>query len=236
MAKETVKLLLSRWQRAREVQGPDGKPLTEPGIARALAVPEERIRTALHGLFDEERGEGFLVLHDEAGRSYPPGGELLASYLDGTAARLVVLAACRTAVAAAQRRFSGIARQLMRAGRLPAVVAMQFAVPASSALAFSREFYCALADGYPVDAATVEGRKAILEELGGDAATFVRPDWAAPVLFLRGEEGDILTEERGERKEEKGGIHTHTGGGPAYVGDITVHNGDFVGRDKKTWG
>ncbi|MGB8646749.1 MAG: SUMF1/EgtB/PvdO family nonheme iron enzyme, partial [Anaerolineae bacterium] len=47
---ETVKLLLGRWQRAREVRGLDGKPVLEPGIARALAVDESVIRTTLHRL------------------------------------------------------------------------------------------------------------------------------------------------------------------------------------------
>ena len=47
---ETVKLLLSRWQRAREVKGPDGGTVTEPGIAKALSVGEDRVRAALHHL------------------------------------------------------------------------------------------------------------------------------------------------------------------------------------------
>ena len=47
---ETVKLLLSRWQRAREVKGPDGQIVIEPGIAKALSVAEERIAAALHRL------------------------------------------------------------------------------------------------------------------------------------------------------------------------------------------
>jgi hypothetical protein len=196
-----------------------------------------------HGGFDEGRGEGFLILHDEEGQSYPLAGEMLASYLDGTSVRLAVLSACESAIDSAQKRFSGIAGQLMRAGNLPAVVAMQFAVPDASALAFSREFYRALADDYPVDAATVEGRKAILEHLGGDAAAFASPDWAAPVLFLRVEDGEILREEmegremsEEEKDRERGGIHVDTGGGQAYVGDITVQNGDFVGGKKIVYG
>lgn len=196
-----------------------------------------------HGFFDEARGEGYLVLHDEEGRSYSLGGEVLASYLDGTSVRMVVLSACKTAVDSARQRFSGVAGQLMRAGRLPAVVAMQFAIPDRSALAFNREFYRALADDYPVDAATVEGRKAILERLGGDAAAFAAPDWAAPVLFLRVEDGDILREERegtevSEEKKEKdrGDIQIDTGGGSSYVGDIKVEGGDFVGGRKIVYG
>ncbi len=35
---ESVKLLLSRWQKGREARGPDGQPLQEPGIARALSL------------------------------------------------------------------------------------------------------------------------------------------------------------------------------------------------------
>jgi formylglycine-generating enzyme required for sulfatase activity len=58
---ETTKLLLSRWQRAREVQGPDGRTVVEPGIARTLSVEESRVRTALHRLacqVHERQGQG----------------------------------------------------------------------------------------------------------------------------------------------------------------------------------
>jgi energy-coupling factor transporter ATP-binding protein EcfA2 len=47
---ETVKLLLSRWQRAREVRGPEGEMVIEPGVARILTVEEDRLRAALHQL------------------------------------------------------------------------------------------------------------------------------------------------------------------------------------------
>ncbi|HEC36207.1 MAG TPA: NACHT domain-containing protein, partial [Anaerolineae bacterium] len=58
---EMVKLLLSRWQRAREVKGPDGKPMVEPGIAQVLNVEESRVRSALHRLafrVHERQGTG----------------------------------------------------------------------------------------------------------------------------------------------------------------------------------
>lgn len=35
-----------------------------------------------------------------------------------------------------------------------------------------------------------------------------------------------------KEREEKGGIHIDTGGGQAYVGDVTVKDGDFVGGDR----
>jgi formylglycine-generating enzyme required for sulfatase activity len=47
---ETVKLLLSRWQRMREVKGPDGETVVEPGIAEVLAADETAVRAALHHL------------------------------------------------------------------------------------------------------------------------------------------------------------------------------------------
>jgi len=58
---ETVRLLLSRWQRAREVKRPDGQTVLEPGIARVLAVDESQIRAALHRLacqVHEQQGAG----------------------------------------------------------------------------------------------------------------------------------------------------------------------------------
>ena len=50
LMEEAVKLLLGRWQRARESLGRDGKPVIEPGIAQCLNVGEERIRAALEFL------------------------------------------------------------------------------------------------------------------------------------------------------------------------------------------
>ena len=66
---ETVKLLISRWQRAVEVQGPDGKPVIEPGIAKVLAWGERPLRSALHRLaFEahERQGAGAQRASDPA--------------------------------------------------------------------------------------------------------------------------------------------------------------------------
>jgi hypothetical protein len=191
-----------------------------------------------HGVFDDRTGAGYLFLHGEGDRAYPLDGEVLATYLDGSSIRLVVLSACETAADSSQKRFSGIAGQLMRTTRLPAAVAMQYEIPDRSALAFTREFYKALADDYPVDAAVVEGRKAILEILGRDP--FSRPDWATPVLFMRVQDGDVFREEvegpeMSEEKKDKawGDIHIDTSGGQAYTGEFEVKDGDFVGGDQK---
>jgi hypothetical protein len=192
-----------------------------------------------HSKFDEASGRGRLYLHDGQDRAHLLDGEMLATYLDGSSIRLVVLSACETAVDSKEKRFSGIAQQLMRTTRLPAAVAMQYEIPDASAIAFSREFYEALADDYPVDAAVVEGRKAILEISGGDP--FAQPDWATPVLFMRVKDGDIFrgtSEEGMEMGEEKRDRppDVDTGGGAYIGGSVTVSGGDFVGRDKVVHG
>ena len=47
---ETVRLLLSGWQRAREVRNPQGELVIEPSITQTLNVGEDRIREALNRL------------------------------------------------------------------------------------------------------------------------------------------------------------------------------------------
>ncbi|HHH41247.1 MAG TPA: NACHT domain-containing protein [Chloroflexi bacterium] len=77
---ETVKLLLSRWQRAREVRGPEGETVTEPGIARALSVGEERIRVALHQLaFQAHQRQGQGAEREKAPADISQG-EVLAAF------------------------------------------------------------------------------------------------------------------------------------------------------------
>lgn len=155
-----------------------------------------------HGRFDPQSAEGYLYLCGRDGQAQPLGAEVLASLLDGSPVRLVVLSACETAVESRRQRFAGVAQQLMRTvPGLPAVVAMQLSIADSLAIAFSRELYAALAQGYPIDAAVVEGRKAIMDHLGPQP--FDQPDWAIPVLYLRTVDGDILREEADARPSDK---------------------------------
>ena len=139
-----------------------------------------------HGGFDERTDEGALVLEDEAGRSKFVGGKHLGRLLkDHFPMRLVVLNACEGAVTSSADPFAGVATALVRAG-LPAVVAMQFEISDRAAILFSREFYSALADNYPVDAAVAEARKAISYSIENTL------EWATPVLFMRAPDGVIF--------------------------------------------
>jgi len=139
-----------------------------------------------HGGFDERTDEGALVLEGEAGKGSFVGGKHLGRLLrDHFPMRLAVLNACEGAVTSSADPFAGVATALVRAG-LPAVVAMQFEISDRAAIIFSREFYSALADNYPVDAAVAEARKAISYSIENTL------EWATPVLFMRAPDGIIF--------------------------------------------
>lgn len=138
-----------------------------------------------HGGFDARTDDGVLVLEDEDRNGYRIGGQDLGMLLhDHRSLRLVVLNACEGARASRSDPFAGTAQSLVQQG-LPAVIAMQFAVSDEAAIDLSREFYGALADGYPVDAALAEARKAIFAAGSG-------AEWGTPVLYLRAPDGRIF--------------------------------------------
>lgn len=135
-----------------------------------------------HGAFDEKAQDGVLLLEDEHGNGHPVSGGFLGTMLhDHRTLQLVVLNACQGGTAGRQDPFAGTAQTLVQRG-IPAVVAMQQAITDRAAVQFSQEFYSALADSYPVDAALVEGRKAIYA--AGNPV-----EWATPVLYMRSPDG-----------------------------------------------
>jgi hypothetical protein len=64
---------------------------------------------------------------------------------------------------------------------------MQYAISEASATIFAGEFYRTLADGWPVDAAATEGRKAVMF-----ATDLHVMDWGIPVLFMRTRDGVLF--------------------------------------------
>jgi len=154
------------------------------GLRDALRQGYRIIHYVGHGEFDERTG-GALVLTDDEGGEATVRAQTLARELRGSSAAVVVLNACESATEGTAQSFMGLAPSLIRAG-VPAVVAMQFPIPDSSALHFSRALYKALADGWPLDAAVTEGRKAISARLTEDDM-----DWGIPVLFMRSPDGVI---------------------------------------------
>jgi hypothetical protein len=136
-----------------------------------------------HGGFDGR--DGVLVMEDARGRAHPVKGQHLGTLLhDEGSLRLAVLNSCEGGRSSAQDPFGGVAHSLVQQG-LPAVIAMQFEITDEAAIKFASEFYLAIADGYPVDAAVGEGRKAIFSA-NNDL------EWATPVLYMRAEDGRIF--------------------------------------------
>ena len=138
-----------------------------------------------HGGFDEQRDDGVLMLEDEQGRGRAVSGHELGTILhDHRSLRLAVLNSCEGARTSTSDPFAGTAQSLVQQG-IPAVIAMQFEISDDAAILFAHEFYAAVADGYPVDAATAEARKAMFT----NAADV---EWGTPVLNMRSPDGMVF--------------------------------------------
>ena len=142
-----------------------------------------------HGRLDEGTGEGTLLLEDETGEPAPLNGVELGDVLRGTHVRLVLLNACETA-RSTRDSLLGVAPRLVASG-LPAVLANQFTIDDEAAQAIAHEFYAAVADNLPVDAALAEARK-IVRTSHGDALY----GWGPPVLFMRSPDGRVIELQR----------------------------------------
>jgi hypothetical protein len=139
-----------------------------------------------HGGFDKRTEEGFLVLEDAQGRGWLAGAHRISTLLHDyrSSLRLVVLNSCEGARNSRTDPFAGIAASLVRQD-IPAVVAMQYEITDHSAIVFADDFYTALADAFPVDAAVAVARRAI----------YFQPndvEWGTPVLYTRAPDGVLF--------------------------------------------
>jgi len=178
--------------------------LDEPSLAalqRQLRKDEYPILHFIgHGSFDERAQDGMLILEDGQGRGHPVSGRHLGVILhDHRPLRLVFLNACEGARTRPSDAFAGVAQSLVQQG-IPAVVAMQSAITDSAAITLVREFYGALADGYPVDADLAEARKAVFalpsEGVPHGTGPGQNVEWGTPVLYMRSPDGRIFDVER----------------------------------------
>lgn len=141
------------------------------------------------GGFDEEKDDGFITLGNERGTSQTINSDTLSILLrDESALRVVVLETGETARTSKMDPFRGLSSRLVLQG-IPSVVGMQFQITDRASIDFSSEFYRAVADGYPVDAAVNEGRRAIY-------MTNNPVEWVTPVLFMRSPDGIVFTDLR----------------------------------------
>ncbi|MCA9957904.1 MAG: CHAT domain-containing protein [Anaerolineales bacterium] len=137
-----------------------------------------------HGMLKED-GEGAIVLQDDNGNAQPVDASDMLKLTRSTSTKLVVLSACETAAVGKEAEaFMGVAPRLVWDG-MPAVVAMQFAVPEEMARPFMQDFYEFLADGEPLETAITEAR--IGASFDDEDSIF----WAIPVLFTRAPDGNM---------------------------------------------
>jgi len=138
-----------------------------------------------HGQFDSQSQDGMVIMENEHNLGHEVSGRNLGTILhDERTLRLAMLNACEGARGSVVDPFAGTAQSLVRQG-IPAVIAMQFEVTDQAATTLAHGFYQALADGYPVDAALAEGRRAIFAQ-GNNV------EWGTPVLYMRAPDGRIF--------------------------------------------
>lgn len=153
--------------------------------ARLRRGPVDLLHFVGHGYFDPQRNTGGLVFESELGRAERATAKTLGMLLhDHEALRLIFLNACQGAQGGRSDSFAGVAQRLVQQG-VPAVLAMQFPISDSSAVALSQAFYEALADGLPADTALSQARKSIAAH-GNDR------EWATPVLFSRSDDNRVV--------------------------------------------
>lgn len=124
-----------------------------------------------------------MVLEDAKGGSDPLSADELADKLSGCNVRLAVLGACEGGQRDAGNPWGGVIPALVNKVGIPAVIGMQFRIRDRRAIAFVKKLYEVLARGDSIDAAVTAARRVIQDD---------DRDWAAPVLYLRGEDGVLF--------------------------------------------
>jgi hypothetical protein len=157
-----------------------------------------------HGLFTEQMGTtpgtytgfGSLVLADTI-----VNAEQLGIVLRGHGVRLIVLGACDTGRHDGISEWGGVAPALVKV-EIPAVVANQFTIQDSTAIAFHTHFYQALVGGLSIEEAVSAGRiAAYTTDQNGR-------DWGVAVLYLRAQSGQIFGGAADEEVRQKARIGT----------------------------
>jgi CHAT domain-containing protein len=131
-----------------------------------------------HGIFDQEKGKGYLVLETVDGKARMVDNAAVADLLEGRGVRLVVLSACQSGKTSNKEAYADLASILAR-NKIPAVAAMQYSIFDISATKFASSFYQAIASGKSVDLALTEARIAMKNAEKSNGV-----DFATPVLYL----------------------------------------------------
>ncbi len=140
-----------------------------------------------HGGYSPGSGAGAIFFVGDQGKKDQVDGEMFAAYLKRLPSlRLVVLNACKTARHEGKMGAplcEGVASAILERTGVPAVIANQYSISDTAAIAFSETFYGRLASGDCVDEALTEARLRLRART---------PEWATPVLFLSAPDGKLF--------------------------------------------
>ena len=157
---------------------------TRWALREVLRTPADILHFSGHGRLAGSGGQ--IILERQGGGSDPYAATSLASLIQASPLRLAILNACETGARSGSNPWSGVASALVRAG-VAAVVASQYPILDTSATPLAEEIYLGVLNGLTIDEAVSNARRAIYQEAG-----LQTPDWGAPVLYLRAEEGFIF--------------------------------------------
>lgn len=199
-------------------------PATVTGLRRRIRrdPPIHVFHFAGHGAFRSEPPSGVVVFEDEAdGHEVISGEELALLLSDDDDIRVALINAAEGALTGRKDAYAGVVQALVANG-IPAVVGLQGIISDRAAITLAQEFYAALSEGLPVDAALLEGRRAIRfadQEF----------EWGVPVLYLRSHDGNLFD------------VATASTPAPVTVGRALLDAGDVaaavtatLGRDPAT--
>lgn len=139
-----------------------------------------------HGVFDPVTNEGKLLLTGENGSREAVDGHQIGSHLlhFKEHLRLVIINACEGARLSRIDHYAGVAQQILRSGRIPAVLAMQFRITDEAAVTFARLFYEGLAANKPLEHCLARARLLMYGQN--------QKEWVTPVIYMHASDGYIL--------------------------------------------
>jgi hypothetical protein len=160
-----------------------------------------------YSAFDSESQQPVLLFEEENGLARKMSGtdlhELLQRDKAQDALRLVLLHDVERPTSPAPSFGLGVAMRLVQLG-VPAVLTMQYSLPDPVARAFAAQVYAGIAGGVTLDDAVFAGRDRIMDEIEAAAGRSVEEEavpgeWAAPVLFMRSDDGQIFQPQQAQK-------------------------------------
>jgi ATP/maltotriose-dependent transcriptional regulator MalT len=161
--------------------GAFGRRCPACGVVTQSRLAETCLNSGCEQPLTGVKPQGYLAFQNDQGRTEYVSAQQFADLLrqagmSGAGVCLVVLSACRSAVArGGESVFNGVAQRLM-AAKIPAVVAMQFSIRADAAAQLAEQLYTSIAKREPLVRAMSWCRTRLGRE--GD-------QWYRPVLYLR---------------------------------------------------